>query len=357
VARYQLGGPLSSLVSFLLGGWLNELYGWRLTFVILGLPGLALSVLARCFLSEPRCAKTVTRARGHPARMASQSDSEEPSSPNPSLQDVIATLWANITYRHLLICNSLVCFFAAGLGAWLATFFIRSFGLTTAELGIWFTVVFGLGGVLGMYWGGEWAVRYAQNNERLQLKSMAVMYCCFSVISTFTYLSSNKYVAFALLGLGALSIGTAGGPLLAMIQALVPERMRAVSIAILLLAGNLFGSGLGPLAVGALSDTLRPRFGQESMRYALMAVYPGYLWAAWHFWRASRTVTGDLEAAQLHQNSALQRRHVGRVIFLAISRDMPQSLRLRLLRQRFKSRCSHSKDAPGPSLRSVHGTI
>ena len=33
---------------------------------------------------------------------------------------------------------------------------------------------------------------------------------------------------------------------------------------------------------------------KESLRYALLAFCPGYLWAAWHLWRASRTVSQDL---------------------------------------------------------------
>jgi MFS transporter, Spinster family, sphingosine-1-phosphate transporter len=311
VARYQLGAPLSNVISLLVGGWLNELYGWRMTFMLLGLPGLVLAVVARCCLKEPRNIKPM-RGAASPVDLQSSSmpEAEELASVHPSLKEVFATLWSNRTYRHLLICNSLVYFFAAGINAWQATFFIRSFGLKTGELGIWFTLVFGLGGVLGLYWGGEWAARYARDNERLQLKAMAVMYCCFSVISTLTYLSPDKYIAFTLLGVGALSIGTAGGPLFAMIQALVPERMQAVSIAIIFLVGNLVGSGLGPLAVGALSDALRSRLGEESLRYALLAMYPGFLWAAWHFWRASRTVTHDLQADQTHQSSAFQERHV-----------------------------------------------
>jgi hypothetical protein len=31
----------------------------------------------------------------------------------------------------------------------------------------------------------------------------------------------------------------------------------------------------------------------------LLTLSPGYLWGAWHLWRASRTVTRDIEAAQL----------------------------------------------------------
>jgi MFS family permease len=96
------------------------------------------------------------------------------------------------------------------------------------------------------------------------------------------------------MALGAIGAATVTGPLFATVQSLVPERIRAVSIALLYLAANLIGMGLGPLAVGALSDHLRPLLGRESLRYALLAASPGYLWAAWHLWRASRTVMSDL---------------------------------------------------------------
>src|ERR1700733_313850 len=36
MAIYMLAGPLAAIVSFVLGGWLNELYGWRVTFFVMG---------------------------------------------------------------------------------------------------------------------------------------------------------------------------------------------------------------------------------------------------------------------------------------------------------------------------------
>jgi hypothetical protein len=63
--------------------------------------------------------------------------------------------------------------------------------------------------------------------------------------------------------------------------------------------------GLGPLVVGALSDALNTLAGQESLRYALMALSPGYWWGGWHLWQASKTVFRDLEAAQLHHKEGV----------------------------------------------------
>jgi MFS family permease len=281
-AIYGLGGPIAGIIGFFGAGWLNELYGWRMTFILLGVPGLVLAVLALCTLKEPR----------RPVSQATPANSH-------TLKEVCVTLWANTTFRHLLLCLSVIFFFGYGILQWLPAYFIRSFGLTSGETGTWLAVTFGLGGLIGAYFGGEIATRYAAHKERIQLQAMAVAVSGCAVLSTLLYLSRNPYWAFALIGLFTLASSTINGPLFAAIQTLVPERMRAVSFALVYLVANLIGMGFGPLAVGALSDAFRPWAGEESLRYALLILAPGYLWAGWHLWRASKTVTDDLAAAKV----------------------------------------------------------
>jgi predicted MFS family arabinose efflux permease len=302
VARYMLGGPLSAVIGFFVAGWLNELYGWRMTFAILGAPGLALAVLTRLSLREPR---TQSPASHESAGIADVGrNGITPSSATPSMREVFVTLWANATFRHLLLCFSVKSFFTYGIAKWQPAFFIRTHGLGTGELGTWLAVIYGVGGLVGTYWGGEWASRHAANNERLQLAAMAVLYCIFAVLFALVYLAPNRYWAFGFLSLAVVGMTMVSGPLFGTLQTLVPDRMRAVSIAIIYLFANLIGMGLGPLAAGALSDTLRPWAGQDSLRYALLALSPAYFWGAWHLWRASRTVTRDLQARRLDCASA-----------------------------------------------------
>jgi MFS family permease len=290
VARYMLGGPLSVVIGYFVAGWLNEFYGWRLTFALLGLPGLVLAPLAWFTLKEPRIGKPPSAPV---TRTAAQALTQ------PTLGQACVALWANRTFRDLLFCFAVSSFFGAGIGQWLPAFFIRSYQLHTGDLGTWFAVIWGLGGVVGVSLGGEWASRHARNNERLQLKAAALMMCGVGVLSALTYLSPDHYLAFGLIGLATVGGSTVSGPLLATIQTLVPERMRAISIAILYLFANLIGMGLGPLAAGVLSDVLRPFVGEESLRYALLVLCLGYFWAAWHSWRGGNTVTRDLQAVQV----------------------------------------------------------
>ncbi len=295
IGIYMLGIPLAAVAGYFLAGWLNELFGWRITFMLVGLPGLALAALAWLTLKEPRCAPL----RSHTAFAVSAAISgNQPAPAHPRLREVAAALWTNVTFRHLTICWSLVSFFGYGTWQWKPAFFIRSFGLETDEVGTWFAAIYGVCSFLGLYWGGALSARYAANNERLQFKVIAAAYCIFGLVQAGMFVSPNRYLAFALLALCTVGIYTAHGPLFAAIQSLAPSRMRATAVAIVYLCANLIGMGLGPLAAGALSDALLPRFGAESLRYALLILCFGYLWTAWHLWRASVTVTRDLEVAQ-----------------------------------------------------------
>jgi MFS family permease len=108
------------------------------------------------------------------------------------------------------------------------------------------------------------------------------------------YLSSSTTLALA----GAIGPSLMGAAYLgssyAMTQAMVPLRMRAQSIAILLFILNMIALGLGPLTVGAISDWLRPTYGADSLRYALMFSVVTGLLAAFCYWRASKTLQRDL---------------------------------------------------------------
>jgi predicted MFS family arabinose efflux permease len=295
----MLGSPLSLVIGYFMAGWLNEFYGWRVTLVVLGLPGLALAALAWLTLCEPRNDRCAQGEVSRPARSPKAST-------QPSLLQVCATLWANSTFRHLLFAFAVMSFFGYGIGQWQSAFFLRSYELETGELGTWLAVVYGAGGLIGTYWGGALASARAARNERLQLRTMAVVLSSFGVLSAMIYCASIYKIAFGLMFVSIIGGAAINGPLFATIQTLVPENMRAQSIAFIYLFANLIGMGLGPLAVGVVSDLLRPVFADESLRYALLLLSPGYLWASWHLWQASKSVIGDLEYALREQRSGVQ---------------------------------------------------
>src|SRR5260370_6102548 len=124
----MLGGSLSVVVGYFLAGWLNEFYGWRVTFIVLGLPGLALAALARFSLREPRCGKaTIDLDSQLSAPALFSPETAMLASDDASLRDVCMTLWTNTTFRHLLFGLSVVYFFGYGLLLWQTAFLVLSY--------------------------------------------------------------------------------------------------------------------------------------------------------------------------------------------------------------------------------------
>ena len=102
------------------------------------------------------------------------------------------------------------------------------------------------------------------------------------------FLETNTNVAMVIylptLLLGAFYLG----PSFAMIQSRAPLAKRALASAIMLFIVNLVGLGLGPQAVGIVSDLLAPEFGAESLRYALLLLSFASVWGGWHYYLAGR---------------------------------------------------------------------
>ena len=85
------------------------------------------------------------------------------------------------------------------------------------------------------------------------------------------------------------------GPTFATVQGISPLRMRATSLAILVLINNIIGLGLGPLIVGILSDVYSPTMAVESLRYALIsATIPAGILSGICFMLITRTIRQDM---------------------------------------------------------------
>ena len=51
---YSLGLPLGSVLGLMAGGWVAQIYGWRMAFFLVGLPGLVLALMVKFTIREPR---------------------------------------------------------------------------------------------------------------------------------------------------------------------------------------------------------------------------------------------------------------------------------------------------------------
>jgi MFS family permease len=286
MAIYMLSGPIGALLSYAAGGWLNEHYDWRVAFFAMGLPGALIAVLVKLTLHEPRTRIESVETSAHAL---------------PRMIDVVTILWHQRASRHLSLAFIFFFTLTGGMAPWCAAFLIRSHGLATGELGVWFGLIFGLSGTVGVWLGGYISEHWFGEDERGQVRMCALLIASLVLGYALFLLSGNKAVALTALGLLIAAGNFVVGPTFALLQRLVTAPMRATTMALIMLAANLIGMGIGPQIVGILSDALKPLLGGNSLRYAMLATSWLALWSAYHFWQVGRTVRADLSA--VHRDS------------------------------------------------------
>jgi predicted MFS family arabinose efflux permease len=277
LAIYGLGVYLGIMFGYLAAGWVGEALGWRLTFVVVGLPGLALALLVRFTIDEPPRGTTV---ESHP------------------LGEVFAFLLRQRAFVWLLAAASFHAASAYAIAIWSPTFLIRVHEMSLSAVGTSLGLLTGILGAAGGLLGGVLADRLSQVDKRWYAWIPALAALAALPFGVGFLLSESVGSALACFGGLIFATGLYTGPLYAMNQFLAKPRMRAMSVAIHLFVVSLLGGGLGPWVVGRLSDAFRPEYGEASIRYALLAVLAvGTVGAALSYLGTSRSLERGLERA------------------------------------------------------------
>ena len=287
-AIYALAVPIGTSVGAALGGWGNQHLGWRLTFVVAGLPGIVLALLVWLTVKEP--------LRGMAEGVAPRADL---ATRTPGMIEVLGFLWNRRSFRHLSLAAALHSVVWYASGAFNNAFLQRSHEMTVAQAGYWIAVLSAIAG-FGTFLGGVAAdrlsVRFGDRRWYMWVPGMATLLCV--PFQFLAYLSPQLAIALpSFVGL-MLMAAVFFGPSFAMTQALATLRMRSVATSVLLFIQTLIGNGLGPAATGYISDWLAPSLRSESLRYALVIIGVVNLWAALHYALGARTLRQDLEATE-----------------------------------------------------------
>lgn len=282
LAVYSSGITFGVFIAYVFGAWVSDNFGWRVVFIALGIPGILLAALVRFTVQEP--------PRGQFDKLP---DNEAP----PSFATVFKKLFASRTFVHLSIAASLHVFVSYGVSAFLISHYVRSFGIPSDEISrvaLPLGFIIGLGGMVGNFAGGYFSDRLGQKDKRWALwipaiaNLLTVPFAAVAILSRDFYFSLVMYIiplTFAYVYLG---------PTLATMHNLVEPRMRATTSAIFFFMANLIGLGFGPTIVGAISDTLAPTYGNDSLRYAIVLTFVVNGWSAVHYWIASKHLRTEL---------------------------------------------------------------
>ncbi len=246
------GSTFGVSLAYLVGGWMNQHYGWRSAFFVAGLPGILLAILFLLTVREP--------ARG----MHEKAESLEKS----TFAETILFLARSKAYIFVMIGFGIMGISVHAKSVWSAAFLIRVHHLNSSSAG----TLIAIGQLLtlpGYLAGGALAERLGRRDERWKVWVPTLGYVL-SVPATILFLLANTSGAlFAGLLLSSFFGSLHFGPVLAVCMNVAKVRMRALSTATLMFFGNLIGQIIGPLGVGYLNDIMTSAFGDLAIRYSM----------------------------------------------------------------------------------------
>ena len=254
---------------------LGPLSPWRLTFLVVSVPGFLLAPLFFLLREPPRGL-----------------DDVEGEKPVRGLSDGLA--WVKGRFTTYLGLVSLVCvmtIIAYGQGGWNASLFERNWGWAPER----FATVNGLINLLvgpiavlaAGRWADAWSKRVADAPLRILLFGALVMIPCAAAAP----LMPTATLGFVFLGLATVGIGIVSAVGVLSVLEITPAAVRGQVVALYYMAISLSGLFLGPPVVGWLSDHV---FGAQQLRWA-MATLP-LLFGALPLLAASRTRALYLQA-------------------------------------------------------------
>lgn len=268
-------GSLGAVLGVVLGGVFADRWGWRAAFVIVGIPGLVLALL---FLLV-RDYTTVRLPAGTTAR------------PKPGLRKLLAELLRPRSAVGAYLGGATQIVVMSALYAWLPSYFSRYLGLP-ADQAAARTALVVVAGFFGQIVLSFAADRLARRDRRHRLQLPAVLSLVSLVLLTAAFAAmppGNPQLLVILVA--AFTITAPFGVVASVSVDVVHPALRATAMSMAAVAQNLFGFAVGPLVVGAVSDTYGLR--------AALAVIPLFCgFAAAFFWFASRHYDRDLRRVE-----------------------------------------------------------
>ncbi|BFM16951.1 MFS transporter [Maricurvus nonylphenolicus] len=251
LAIFAAGAPIGGLLAYLLGGALADTYGWRVTLIAAGVPGLIFAVLIRYLITEPQ-------------RTAASNEAEQ-QAVIPEIKKLLATP----IYRYALLGHIFCIALMYTIMIWVPTLMIRVHQLSLTEIGIIIGASSLIGGLAGSILSGV-ITDVMANKHSKWLGALPMLYCLLALPLFMGFLwTSSMWVSIGLLTVCMILLNAHTPPCYATYHKSVAPENRAMSVALSTLSVNIIGLGLAPLLVGSISDVLSSEYGERSLNMAM----------------------------------------------------------------------------------------
>lgn len=254
VLAFLFGGPIADMEGAAFGAWLDgiglgglfsaidwsNVEGWRIAFIVIGLPGILIAFLLKMTVTEP--------PRGY---------SDPPGTDKTlkaSTKETLRELSGKPTFWWMAAGASLVAFVGYGIFTFQIPFLVREHGLSVRDASVAYgaplAAVAALGTFLGGYLTDKITPRSATAVAWIPAVGLLLAVPCY--IGAF--FATDLKVVFGLWVLAAMFHYAYLGAQYNIGQGVVSARSRATAIAILLIVVSIIGNGIGPQFVGIMSD-------------------------------------------------------------------------------------------------------
>ena len=251
LAWFYVAIPVGSALGYLLGGVLGQRFGWHAAFLLVGVPGLLLSVPIALLRTPPRGGDDAV--------------------PHPAGRKSASTGYAALFRNRSFVCNTLamaaMTFAIGGLAQWTPSFLNRVHSLDVAKGNTLFGATTVAAGILGTLAGGWLGDRWQKRSGRGYL-----------LVSGWGFLIGVPFAVWAILAPGLTGCMSAifiaefflflnTGPLNTVIINVTNPAVRAMAFAVNIFFIHALGDAVSPSILGRLSD-------QWGLRNALL-ITPG----------------------------------------------------------------------------------
>jgi MFS family permease len=236
MGAFLAAGMIGAVLGVVLGGLLAKYLGWKMSFIVIGLFGLALAISFPFVVKEP--------PRTAPA-----------GEPRPSFRVVFSLLFAKRTTIFTCLGVGLGMFLQGAYLAWMPSFLNRYHGLEPSKAAL-STGLLVVCTSIGMIGGGILVDRLSRKN-RLNRLRLSAIYCLGSALVLFLAFSLPAgTLQFFLIGSGLMLSAGFSGPSSAVVADLTPSSIHATSFAVVAMCYTLLGMAPGPVVTGWLGDQI-----------------------------------------------------------------------------------------------------
>lgn len=270
LSYFFLAIPVGSALGYLLGGMLGQHYGWRAAFLIVGVPGLALT-LPLWRLAEPG------------------RNSEEPA------RGPAAVAWGGLFVNRSFVITTLamaaMTFALGGLAQWLPTFLFRMHGLDVGRANTIFGGITVVAGIAGTLCGGRLGDYFQQRSPAGYLHVSGWGFLIGVPAAAWALLTPSLPFCLAAMFVAEFFLFLNTGPLNTVIVNVTRPCVRAFAFSVNIFFIHALGDAVSPAILGRLSDL-------SDLRSALLVTPAAILLAGLFCFIGGRFIQADLRRAE-----------------------------------------------------------